>query len=384
MKYRILLILEDSRYITGPTIVLTRLANYLEKEVKCCEIKVVTFGIEELKVYVSERLDRTSHHNVKALNMRESILIQASGFWTNKAKNIERLLKIEIEAFQPTVIHFGVHTWDFMTNKVRQFGVDNILVSIHSPFNRVYQLLTEVISITNSSTAKYICVSDFIKQTQNRIRSGKVVTIYNGLELGRRSDTSKNLLQEEDLILGFIGSIRPEKGLHVLVESLFELYKHIHGLEIKLLIQGVFTSNNYRTNVLGRLNYLKELHEESFNYEVIGFSEKIDEFYDQVDVVVVPSIFEDPLPTVVVEALSFEKLVIASEIGGIPEILNFNNKLLFKSNDIKSLAEKLADIVESRLDYEKQALKESAELSNKFSLPKMANEYLDLCDYILE
>ena len=382
MKYRILLVLEDSRYITGPTIVLTRLANYLEKNVERCEIKVVTFGNDELKTYVSERMEQTSHHNVDALTMRESMRIQASGFWTEKAKIIERLLRIEIESFQPTVVHFGVHTWDFMTKKVEQYGVDNILVSIHSPFNRIYQLLTGLISITNKSRAKYMCVSDFIRQTQSRIRAGKVVTIYNGFELVKKSNSPKTIERGGVLMLGFIGSIRPEKGLHILVESLFELYKQSNYEKIKLLVQGVFTSENYRTNIIGRLNNLKELHKESFYFEIEGFSENIDRFYNQVDVVVVPSIFADPLPTVVVEALSYNKLVIASNTGGIPEILNFNNKLLFKSNDIKSLTDKLLDIVQSRSEYEKESSDVSVVLANKFSLPQMTERYLELCDYI--
>ncbi|MBU2818033.1 glycosyltransferase family 4 protein, partial [Acidithiobacillus ferrooxidans] len=62
----------------------------------------------------------------------------------------------------------------------------------------------------------------------------------------------------------------------------------------------------------------------------------------QVDIVVVPSLWQEPLGLVVAEALAFGKPVIASKRGGIPEMIkDGENGLLFEPNRPEDLQESL-------------------------------------------
>lgn len=73
------------------------------------------------------------------------------------------------------------------------------------------------------------------------------------------------------------------------------------------------------------------------------------DFYPQVDVVVVPSLWNDNLPGVVFEALAFGKPVIGSRRGGIPEMIHHGeNGLLFEPDapgELKAALEAMTDDV---------------------------------------
>jgi glycosyltransferase involved in cell wall biosynthesis len=60
--------------------------------------------------------------------------------------------------------------------------------------------------------------------------------------------------------------------------------------------------------------------EESFFF--IGYRSDVKAFVNDFSVEVVPSIYEDPLPRAVIEAMSFAKPVIAFDVGGIPEMID--------------------------------------------------------------
>jgi glycosyltransferase involved in cell wall biosynthesis len=66
------------------------------------------------------------------------------------------------------------------------------------------------------------------------------------------------------------------------------------------------------------------------------------------DVAVVPSIWPDNSPLVVLESLSAKKPVIGANIGGIPDFVqNGLNGLLFEAGNSSDLAEKMRKITES-------------------------------------
>jgi glycosyltransferase involved in cell wall biosynthesis len=82
--------------------------------------------------------------------------------------------------------------------------------------------------------------------------------------------------------------------------------------------------------------------------KIIPFQDKIWEIYDMLDVVVVPSTEPEPFGLVALEGMLSKKPVIASNHGGIVEIID-NNKsgLLFKANDKKDLKRCLMRVLDN-------------------------------------
>lgn len=109
------------------------------------------------------------------------------------------------------------------------------------------------------------------------------------------------------LAYGFIGRICPEKGLRWLLKS---FTRHARPGE-RLLIAGT-----------GQPSFVGALKAE-FAAPSIAFLGHVDAdaFYGQVDVVVVPSLWQEPFGRTVIEALAHGIPVIASKRGGIPEAL---------------------------------------------------------------
>jgi glycosyltransferase involved in cell wall biosynthesis len=101
-------------------------------------------------------------------------------------------------------------------------------------------------------------------------------------------------------------------------------------------------------------------------------------YYANADVVIVASEIYESFSYTVAQAMACGKAVIASEIGGIPETLDYGkNGKLFKPGDQNSLYNQLEDL----LIDEKQRIKlgENARLyaENNFSITALQNRYID-------
>ena len=68
--------------------------------------------------------------------------------------------------------------------------------------------------------------------------------------------------------------------------------------------------------------------------------------YNKADVCVIPSLFDNS-PNTVYEGMANGKIIVASSVGGIPEIIgNLRNGYLFESNNVQDLVNKLTEAIE--------------------------------------
>ena len=127
------------------------------------------------------------------------------------------------------------------------------------------------------------------------------------------------------LTFGFIGKIDQDKGIEVVLRAVSRL----EGPNWRLVVAG--------RGADGYVARLKRDHPDS-RIEWIGFAKSAD-FYEQVDVVVVSSIWNEPLPRVMLEAMAHGRAVIASEAGGNVEIMNFTDLVgSYPADDVDALA----------------------------------------------
>ena len=130
-----------------------------------------------------------------------------------------------------------------------------------------------------------------------------------------------------NLRFGYLGNITPKKGIEVLVEAFRG------SLARSLVIRGFPDEKsilNFRASFPGCAAKL-EL-----------FSSDVESFYEKVDVLVVPSIWYENQPTVILESFQHRKPVICSDIGGMSEMVEHGvSGLLFRAADAKDLREKV-------------------------------------------
>lgn len=136
------------------------------------------------------------------------------------------------------------------------------------------------------------------------------------------------------VVFGFIGALTPEKGIRPLLEA-FQLVSKRHP-SVKLLVAG-----EGEPAFVAKLKQLAA----GFPVEFVGRVNASD-FYVRVDVCVVPSVWDDPLPGVVFEALGHGVPVVGSGRGGIPEMVRHGeNGLTYNATGERELELALEQIV---------------------------------------
>jgi glycosyltransferase involved in cell wall biosynthesis len=149
--------------------------------------------------------------------------------------------------------------------------------------------------------------------------------IYNS----RKLDININRMVALNYInFGFIGTLAPNKGIEVLLKA----YHKIKKPNYRLFVAGS-----------GKKDY-EEYLKSKYKDDSIVFMGRVDpkDFFEKVDVTIVPSIWYEPLGMVVVESFAFGVPVIGSNIGGIPEMISEGiNGMLFDPYKEGDLEEKM-------------------------------------------
>jgi len=133
------------------------------------------------------------------------------------------------------------------------------------------------------------------------------------------------------LRIGFIGTLYEHKGPHILLKAL----KLIHDAPVSVKLYGKLDDFP---------DYVSELRDIASDDKRVTFcgtfpNNEIGNIFESLDVLVVPSIWYENTPLVMYSAQASGCIVIASDVGGISEVIHHQeNGLLFKPGDVDGLA----------------------------------------------
>jgi len=162
----------------------------------------------------------------------------------------------------------------------------------------------------------------------------KFHVIEYGLDIKRFSGTRK-VPGNGKVRFTFIGYLGEHKGVHVLINALRRIDKR--RMTLNIAGDGALM-DTYRQQVrsLGLEDTVK----------FWGKVADIERIYAQTDVLILPSIWPENQPLTIIEAMSSGIPVIASDIGGIPELVDDGiDGYLFSPGDDEALAGKMSDII---------------------------------------
>ncbi len=167
--------------------------------------------------------------------------------------------------------------------------------------------------------------------------------------------------------LGMVALFRPRKGVEVLLEALAKLVSQ--GRDVRLLAVGPFESEEYQSEVLALADRLGVAD----RIEWTGFVSDVGEQLRRMDLFVLPSLFGEGLPMVVLEAMAAGVPVVASRVEGIPEAIRDREQgLLVEPNDSGELASAVNEVVVGGLDYAKLSRSAVERHRERFSAEAMA------------
>src|SRR3954470_18554919 len=191
------------------------------------------------------------------------------------------------------------------------------------------------------ATSGYLCVSEYSAHALRAATGATGAIVYNGIGAVDARVSAAKIIPASRQVLGMVGGIQPNKGHHITIQALAQLSRD-HGRSVYLRIFGDVEDANYR-KTLGTL--IKSLGMED-RVEFCGTVENRDLIYEGIDVLVVAS-FDESFGRAILEAFAYAKPVIATEVGGIPEIISDEqNGLLVKPGSPEALAAALHRLVQ--------------------------------------
>lgn len=194
-------------------------------------------------------------------------------------------------------------------------------------------------------------------------------------------------IREGDFLIGVVGRISKDKGLHILIDALSKIRK-IVDKKIYLLIVGHNDSSGGCFFFKEYLNFLKNKIKNNGLQDIVfftGFREDMPDIYNSLDLLVVPSIWEEPCAVVLAEVMATGKPVVSTKVGGTPEIIKDDyNGLLAEPNNINSLAECIRYMIEN--DEFRRRIGESALQSvlNHYEIKQNVLKHERIYEQILE
>lgn len=205
------------------------------------------------------------------------------------------------------------------------------------------------------------------------------VVISNGLEIPLLDfpiDEIKlvrnNLFEVKDeIVIGLVGRINRWKGQFLLLEAFNNLIKKHSNL--KLIFVGSTMEN--QQHIINEINSKIQKYQIENDVKIIPFQSNINTIWKAIDIAIVPSTEPEPFGLVAVEAMLALKPVVASNHGGLTEIIDhLQTGFLVEPNNVQELTnaiEKLIDDKKLRIEMGQKGYNRAAE---QFSIQKYVSE----------
>ncbi|PQO26537.1 glycosyltransferase [Blastopirellula marina] len=237
---------------------------------------------------------------------------------------------------------------------------------VHSPTSRdsTHRLSNwmnqQVESWAMSKAARLIAVSNSLSRhlADLRIPADKVRVVHNGvppLEKIPPRDAPSG-----QWTIGCVALYRPRKGIEVLLQAIANLRQQGH--DVRLRAVGPFETTEYQKEIhalVAKLNLVDAI-------DWVGFTQDVNREMFQMDLFVLPSLFGEGLPMVVLEAMAAGVPVIASDVEGACEAIQPGvDGLLAVPADAEDLTRKILSVVSGEIDWE--ALRQAAILRQRES-----------------
>lgn len=174
------------------------------------------------------------------------------------------------------------------------------------------------------------------------VKKDRLVAIPNGVGAIEPIDPQERLTQDE-WRLGMVALMRPRKGVEVALDAMARLKQA--GKRVKLELIGGFESTDYQEQIL---SLIAESGVEDI-VEWTGFTSDVASAIRRLDALVLPSLFGEGMPMVVLEALSAGVPVVATRVEGTPEVVRHGIEgLLADPRNAQDLAAKIHELTSDR------------------------------------
>ncbi len=239
----------------------------------------------------------------------------------------------------------------------------------------------------------YVFCSDYtkneFKEMYPHLNQERLITLYNCVDADFFRPVSGGVFKNKTVNICFYGGWIPEKGIYDVLEAAEILEKK--GRRDFKIYYGGSAHSHYKDSKWGNSDdidarvksWVSQLH----TVELVGDIryEYLPEFLQKMDIGLVPSSYPEPFGIVNIEVMACGLPVVATKVGGIPEIVvDGETGLLIEPNNPQELAmaiEKLLDSPDLRQEMGKAGRKRVEE---KFSWEKHIEQLIEIYQKIVK
>lgn len=206
-----------------------------------------------------------------------------------------------------------------------------------------YRILKYIETYCMKKATQIIAINENLKQDiiKRGISAEKISVVGNAVDIEFIEQQKKKILQEkrDKLSFGYVGSISPIEGLPYLIQ----LFKN-KFLNNQLIIYGKGKESEIE-NLKQLINGVKNIQ-----YRGVIDRNEVYKAYENIDVIVNPrvklKITDAVTPLKPLEAMALGKIVIASDVGGMKELIeNDKTGFLFEADNINSLEKCILKVI---------------------------------------
>ena len=339
-------------------------------------------GLEKTVVQIVLNLREGYEHEVWCLKNKGVLASDIEGrgikvreFNFRGGLNLFSLLRL-VRAFKAEnidIVHsHGIFPADWGILAATLAGVPVRLVHCQNLYSGISRKEVVKFRFLSRSMTRVIAVSEAVRKYLIEfigIDPRKIVVVYNSADAFmsasfKKEEIRRDLgLAKEDFVVGNISRLEEHKGQRFLLEAVAEC--RAKNINCKCMIAGDGPEKEKLRSRAQELN----LNDAAL---FLGWRRDVQNLLSAMDVFIQPSLIVEGLPLALAEAASAGLPLIATDIGGNPEIVRDGiNGFIIPPKDAVSLAQKIQFLMESPLESARMGENSKKIWEEKFSLSKM-------------
>lgn len=236
---------------------------------------------------------------------------------------------------------------------------------LHRNINRIHSKYVDCVTAPSACTLHVLIYDGFFKKSQKIVIPNAIDFHVDNVQ--KILETRKGeIFSKEKISFVYLGTLSEQKGIKWMLEA----FQKLESNEAELVIAG--------KGILEGI--VKKASVDDHRIQYIGFLSEVQvsALLKKCDVLICPSLWEEPFGRVVLDAYKNAMPVISSDRGALPELVKDQKTgLVVKASDTSALTRAIRFFVENRrllLDYGENALEELEE----YSIDSQVNAFLEI------
>jgi glycosyltransferase involved in cell wall biosynthesis len=242
--------------------------------------------------------------------------------------------------------------------------------SIFILLERITASITDrIITLTEREKKDHLRFSIALEEKFTVIHSGVDLSKFSGVQIDAFQTRNKLGIPENAFVIGTVGRLTAVKGHKFLLEAASEMVKENHNAFFVFLGDG---------ELLNELTKMASVLRIENKVKFLGWRSDVADVMSTFDVFALPSLNEG-MGKVLVEAMAMGKPIIASDVGGIPDLVQpGENGLLVPPEDAAAIADAIKYLYndsEKRMNVGKKGRAIAAHYDVKTMIEKISRLY---------